>query len=113
MQEPSNKADWLAIVLQFVFGLLAGGLIGLAMVKRRYRYEPWLREDLLWPYLIGCALFTAGLCAKFGDRLWLSDSYRMIRPEGPGHSRGSLWLPYGAMLIGAALVISSLYRHFL
>lgn len=106
-------ADWLAWSLQFVLGLVVGGMVGLGLISRGRRGSGWwLREDLLLWFVLGTALMGAALASWYGDRLWLSSSSGIIGPDGVRHSRASRWV---SILMGAAggmLAIISLLVHF-
>ena len=111
MHESESKADWLSFVLHFIFGLIVGCIIGLVTILRR-REGIWLQEELILPYLAGTSLIGGGLGAKFGDRLWMGSSYRVIPPDAPHHNRLSLYFSNLSVLLGFGLAATSLFKHF-
>jgi hypothetical protein len=111
MEEPAEKADWLAFGLQFIFGLLVGCVVGIASIRRR-RHGIWLQDELILPYLAGAALIGAGLGALLGDRLWMGSFYRVLPPDAPAHSKTSQVVAIATIVLGAALAGHTLFRHF-
>lgn len=105
-------ADWMAWTLQFVAGLLAGLLLGLAILgSRRDSSSYWLDPDQVPAFLAGLALVGAGLASWHGDRLWLARSFRVVRPDGVTHSRTSKIAALTAAAAGGALVARGILRH--
>ena len=109
--EFSKQADWLSFALHFIFGMVVGLFVGLIAISRR-RQSIWLTEELILPYLIGASLIGAGLSAKMGDRLWVGDNYRIIPPSGPIHSRASYFSAISTLILGSAMVVFCIVRHF-
>jgi hypothetical protein len=100
-------ANWLAWIMQGIFGLFVGALGGFAVIARR-RAGFWLDDKLILPFLIGAALIGAGLGSRYGDRLWLRDNYGMLPPEEPEQSNLSdilSWCSFGAGLATCIVAI--------
>lgn len=110
MQDSRGKADWMSFVLHFLFGLAGGAVLGVLSIASEHRI--WMRGTLILPFLSGTALLAAGLGAKLGDRLWMGNSYQIIAPDAPGHSRFSRWLCDLSMLVGITLAATSLFKQF-
>lgn len=105
-------ADWLAWLLQFVAGSVAGILLGLAMLGSRSGLRSlWLGTDLIPTFLTGWGLAGAGLASWYGDRLWLGQSFRMVRPDGVTHSRTSRIASLTATVVGGLLVARTILLH--
>jgi len=105
-------ADWLAWLLQFAAGLVAGLLLGLAMLwSRNGMRSLWLGSDLIPAFLSGWALVGAGLASWHGDRLWLGRSFRVLPPDGVTHSRTSRIASLTAAVAGGLLVARVILLH--
>jgi hypothetical protein len=111
MQDAPEKADWMSFVLHFVFGLFVGCFVGFITIGRR-GHGIWLQEELILPYLSGTSLLCAGLGAKFGDRLWMANHYRVIPPDSAKHDSRSRSLSMVSTVLGAGLAVFSLVQHF-
>lgn len=107
-------ADWFAWSLQFVVGLPVGALIGFAIISRGRRFGGgWrLASDQVSIFLWGAALIGAGLASFYGDRLWLSSSYRVIPPDDIKHSNTSRIVSTATGALGCILVLTATLRHF-
>lgn len=81
------------------------------MINRR-RHGIWLSEELVFPYLIGAAMIGAGLGARYGDRLWLGDNFRVFRPNIHKQSSKSSRLSIAVVIVGVVLTVYSLLSHF-
>lgn len=110
-----NKADWLGWSMQLVFGLVLGGGLSIAVWLRRAD-RSWLKDDYVFPFLVGCALIGAGLTSHYGDRifygLFSESSYRVIPPDDPERSAASLCCSVLMGLAGAGCVVIALGRNF-
>ena len=111
MQDTPEKADWISFVLHFVFGLFVGCVVGLITISRR-RNGIWLHEELILPYLAGTSLFCAGLGAKYGDRLWIGNNYRIIPPDSAKHNWSSIFFSIVSIICGGGLAVVSVFLHF-
>jgi hypothetical protein len=101
------QADWMAWVMHGIVGLMVGGLIGFWV---GYRSRMWLHDDVIWPLPLGTALIGPGLGSRYGDRLWLVDSYRVIPPNEPVQSPWSAWISWWLIASGCATVIVALLK---
>ena len=82
-----EEADWMAIILQFLFGaVVGGGVIFYEALRYGHAAEGINR------FLLVCCLAGAGvlgsIAALFGDGVW-GISYRVIPNMPIRHSRGS------------------------
>ena len=106
-----KSANWLAWILQGIFGFVAGAVGGLILISRG-RSGLWLDRQLLLPFLTGTALIGAGLGSRYGDRLWLGDSYKMIPPDEPEQSNLSDILSWCLIAAGVATCVVTILRQF-
>ena len=107
------KADWLAWILHFVFGLVAGALAGLWVAApggRGFSWR-WLAWEHYPAFLSGCALIGACLGSFYGERLWTGLNYRVIPPDGIEHSGLSRGLSVVGGVAGAGLVLLAVIRN--
>jgi hypothetical protein len=102
-------ANWLAWVLQAVFGFFVGGFVGFIALLRK-RGGPWLDERLILPFLLGAALMGAGLGSRYGDRLWFGDNYLVVPPDEPEQSNFSDILSWCLFAAGLATCIVTLLK---
>ena len=112
MNVDKTKADWLSLIMHFIVGAVVALLLGFAVIMRRRR-GIWLDDHLILPFIVGACLLGGGLGSKFGDRLWLANSYKVIPPTPAQHSKISTVLSITSAIVGALLVVSSLARHFM
>jgi len=108
----TRPADWVAWLLQALFGSLVGALIGFVIIRPRRFYGYWMCANARPIFLIGAALFTAAVASRVGDRLWLADHYRTSPPESPRQSLRSNLLSLVIGLVGFAMLVISLVIHF-
>lgn len=108
----SKQADWLSFAMHFIFGLVVGFFVGLYSVTRSASGLN-LADASIIPFLFGASLVGAGLGAKLGDRLWLGNSYIIIPPDTPRHSRVSCYSAISTIVLGSAMVTFSIISHFL
>jgi hypothetical protein len=100
-----RPADWIAWWLQFLFGFIVGGFIGIRLMN-----EGIIPPDAhLRAFLGGTALIGAALASRYGDRFWLRDSYRVIPPDEPEHSRASQMISVLTGLAGCGTVLLALF----
>lgn len=111
MHDKRHKADWLSFIMHFIVGLIAGCLLGMFVIHKR-RHGIWLEREQIMPFLTGTSLAMGGFGARWGDRLWLGLSYRVIPPDQPTHSKASLTVSSISMVVGIALAVAALVRHF-
>ena len=98
------QADWLGWTMQGVFGFLVGVAVGCYFLFRG-RAGFGLHSGLMIPCLIGTGLIGAGLGARYGDRLWMGDNYRIIPPDEPEQSVLSDWLAWFLVAAGSATCV--------
>ena len=96
-----TAANWLGWTLQGIFGFVVGVLAGLWLLSRS-RSDIWSNSHLLLLFLLGSGLIGAGLAARYGDRLWMGDSYLLIPPDEPAQSNFSDWLAWFLVAAGIA-----------
>ncbi len=113
----NRLGEWIGWALHYLLGLIAGGGLGVGLIYgRRPGFHSVLNSGLIsqevaFPFILGASLLGAGLGAWFGDRLWLSESYRIIAPEGPAHTSITKVASLASMVIGAAFIGYALYRQ--
>ena len=106
-----RRANWLAWSLQFIFGLVIGGLVGVGVLMRRNSVNLfWMSPNLVPYFLIGAALLGAGLASHYGDRLWLDDY--IIPQESPKQSNLSRNCSFLAGAVGVGLMVYAVCRDF-
>lgn len=101
-----HRADWLSFILHAIFGLILGLIGGAATVHHR-RFSPFLDEYFVLPFILGTGLFLAGLGAKYGDRLWLGDTFRTVASDRPKHNTASTLLAFTLMVTGLLIAVFS------
>ncbi len=110
MDHPTREADWTSFVLHYIFGLFLGGGLGVFAFTRGN--GKWLSEDFFLLFVSGAAFLSAGVGAKWGDRLWMSFSESTFGSDAPRHSRLSAWLCSLSIIAGASFVGTSLFKQF-
>lgn len=68
--------------------------------------------DRVLPFLLGTALIGAGLGSRYGDRLWLGDSYKVIPPDEPEQSALSDWISWCLVAAGIATCVVTIIKQF-
>ena len=106
------RADWFAWALHFLGGLVAGSLSSFLFLRGGRRSIPLITSEAFPVFLIGLALLGAGLASRYGDRLWIGDSYRVIPPDEPRQSAVSCRTSFGSVCIGGILVLIALAKSF-
>lgn len=106
-----NGADWFAWSLQFLAGLVVGGLAGVIFLADHSRRRGFIDSPQAPVFLAGTALIGAALASFYGDELWLGDSYRAIPPNGIAHSEVSRIASVGAGVLGGLLVLGAVLRQ--
>ena len=96
-----TAANWLAWTLQGICGLVVGAVAGLVLISRG-RAGLWVPPELIPQFVLGTGLVGAGLAARYGDRLWMGDSYLLIPPDEPAQSNFSDWLAWFLVAAGIA-----------
>ena len=106
-------ADYVAWSLHFALGLVVGAVAGWFIVARVERIYGSLRlsEANLWLWLLGAGLIGGGLASRFGDRLWIGLSYRIIPPDEPAHDETSRAASVMVGIGGGVVAIAALLRH--
>lgn len=108
----NRRADWFSWSLQFVVGLVAGALFSALFMRGGRRSIPLVAQEECLPFMLGAALVGAALASRFGDRLWLGDSYRIIPPDEPRHSAASRKTSAIVGGIGGLMVFLAIVRSF-
>lgn len=108
----NKRADWLAWFLQFFFGLVAGALCSGVFIRGGYRSIPLIARETSPTFILGAALIGASLASRYGDVLWVGDSYRVIPPVEPRHSTASRRASLIVGGVGGLLVLIALVRSF-
>jgi len=105
MKRDQPEADWLAWALQFVFGMLVGGVVawGIAMGGRYSR--GWTHAESLPVWVAGLMLLGGGAAACWGDRMWMGRSDWCDRK--PKHTAFSLGLARMALGSGCGLAVAA------
>jgi len=109
-----QKADWLAWILQFIFGGAIGLLVGYMLISKRRRYyysgsNPyWLQSNDVWPFIIGAALLVGAIASHFGDRLWVA--YRIFPNNEVPNSNFSTFCSIVLGVIGVGLMMFAVVR---
>jgi hypothetical protein len=63
-------------------------------------------------FIAGTALVGAALASLYGDRLWLSESYRVIPPDGVHHNNTSRTVSIAVGILGGILILTAILRQF-
>jgi hypothetical protein len=102
-----QKADWLAWVLQFIFGGVVGLVLGFDAIScnsRNYTYtrgSSYLLESSdVMPFFIGAALLGGALASYYGDRLWMEDRVIPNDPVPQSHNSFACSVTIGAVGVG-------------
>jgi hypothetical protein len=106
----NRQANWLSWSLQFIIGLVVGGLGGLWLLMRRGYSMFWLSPNLVPHFIAGASLLGGGLASYYGDRLWLDDY--IIPQEPPEQSDLSKNLSLLAGCAGVGLMLFAVLRYF-
>ena len=106
------RADWFAWALHFLGGLIAGSFFSFLFLRGGRRSIPIITSEAFPVFLIGLALLGAGLASRYGDRLWVGDSYRVIPPNEPRQSSVSCWTSFVTVCIGVIIIIIALGKSF-
>ena len=106
-------ADWLAWGLQFALGLVVGAVVGLGLVLRGSRNLGGVRlaAGNLALLVLGAALLGGGLASRYGDRLWLGGSYRVVEPNGIAQSKASRIASFAAGIGGGVAALAAILRQ--
>ena len=113
LDDNMNKhADWLSWSLHFILGLAVGGIGSLYFVQGGRRCIPLITVEAVPWFMFGGALIGASLASRFGDRLWLGSSYRVIPPDEPRQNTASRWTSHIVGCIGAVFAVLALARSF-
>jgi len=111
----NRLGEWIGWALHYFFGLVvgAGGGFWLISDNRAHRSAGTnaFADETTMPFVIGAALFFAGVGALLGDRLWMGDNYRMIAPEEPSHTPLTKVASIISIALGACFIGYALYRH--
>lgn len=102
--------------LHYLLGLVSGAALGAGLIYGRSGHRSdidtgLISKDVAFPFILGVALLGAGLGAFLGDRLWMSQHYRMVPPEGPPHTTLTRFVSLTNIIIGAGLILYALYRQ--
>jgi hypothetical protein len=108
----NERADWLAWSLQFLLGLVVGGVLSVIFIRGGRRSIPLIAREDAPLFMLGAAFIGAALASHYGDALWLGNSYRVSPPDKPRHSLASVWASRVVGLIGGLLVLVALVRSF-
>lgn len=106
---PPSDADWLSVLMHYVFGAVLGCLLGFGILARMR--ELHTDGDFVLTFVSGTTLIVAGLGAQFGDRLWLGNNYSIIPPDGIKHNKLSLYVAIFSIVLGCALSGISLAEY--
>lgn len=113
----TRLGEWIGWAMHYLLGLMVGGGLGLGLVYgRKQRYHSVMNsgvvsQEVAFPFILGVALLGAGIGAWFGDRFWMSESYRVIAPEGPAHTSITKMASVTSMVVGVCLIAYALYRQ--
>jgi len=107
------KADWLAWILQFIFGGVVGLMIGFIIIHRRRRYYSggtswWINGEDVPLFMTGAALMGGALASHFGDRLWMQESLFGDVPFPQSLSSKTISVILG--LLGVGLMLLAVMR---
>lgn len=98
---PEEFADWMAIILQFLFGAVVGG--GVVFYEfLRYGFVRGGSHSFILISSLAGAIFLGSIAALFGDGTW-GVSFRVLPNMPIRHSRGSRFF-FGLLMIAAALM---------
>jgi hypothetical protein len=104
-----RNGDWVAWALQFVAGMIAGGILGFAMVlKTASGRSRLLADDQTSTFLWGLALIGGALAGAFGDRLWLGERYQILDPDEPNLNLPMRVVNWTIAAVGTLLCLSAL-----
>lgn len=115
MSKFEEKADWLAIVIHFVPGFLFGCFIAFFLSDsdpKSIQANYWMGSDFLLYFILGGGFIMGSITSYYGDRIWARSAYRVIRPVGVCHSRGSFFLIIGLCILGGMMILACILRAF-
>ena len=98
------KTDWLSWSLQAIFGLAAGGIIGVAIYFQVCR----INTDHMKMFICGSGLIGAGLGSFFGDRLWMQLESKYEMPQNVKAGIIANIISWTMVLIGISLAVYAL-----
>jgi hypothetical protein len=102
-------ANWFAWTLQFIAGLIVGGIVAIYFMMRNWRYSNDISSLQFWLIAGGGGLLAAGLSSHFGDRFW-TESYNRVIPDWEfTQSRASILLSLGSGLLGCGMIGYSVF----
>jgi len=101
-----EHADCLALALHYVVGALVAALIAARILLP---FE--LDRQGAWLVLVGVLLVGGGSGGLLQDKLWISDSYRVLPPDEPRHSISSRILLAASIVLGLLMMGIGIYLY--